>query len=68
VLIRLHPIEAARPASFRDVSWNEWFLAFDTADLVVLIEEAARQPSAVHRIVPRAAAVPRSITADELVG
>ena len=68
VVIRLHPAEAAKPPSLRDVSWNEWFLAFDSADLVLMIEEAARQPSAIYRIVPRAGAVTPSLSADELVG
>ena len=67
VSLRLQPSEALRPPALA-VSWHEWFRVFDRDDLVLLIEAASRQPSAIHRIVPRVAVVSTSISAIELVG
>jgi hypothetical protein len=65
--IRLQPCGAARSA-LRRVSWHEWFRTFDRYELVLLIENAARQPSALHRIVPRARAASASLRRAELAG
>ena len=67
VSLRLLPSEAVR-APAHTVSWHEWFRVFDQDDLVLLIEAASRQPSAIHRIVPRVVVASTSISAIELVG
>jgi hypothetical protein len=53
--VMLHLVSAGdrveRPG--RRISWPAWFHLFDAQNLALVIEDAIRQPSPVHRVIKR---------------